>query len=211
MQTAVMQTRQTRRSNERVGGAVLGVLVGLIGVVLLVAIVLVAVAVMIYNGLVGQRNRVQNAWAQIDVQLKRRHDLIPNLVNAVKGFMTQEREILERVTQARANAISAGNNVEARADAESTLTGAVRSLLAVAEAYPTLRSNENMLALQEELSSTENRIAFARQFYNDSVMEYNTAQQQFPAVLFAANLGFRPATLFDVTDPAERAVPTVSF
>jgi len=189
----------------------LGALVGLVGIVLVVAVVLVAVAVMIYNGLVGQRNQVQNAWAQIDVQLKRRHDLIPNLVNAVKGFMTQEREILERVTQARASAISAGNNVEARADAENALTGAVRSLFAVAEAYPTLRSNENMLALQEELSSTENRIAFARQFYNDAVMAYNTGQQQFPAVLFAANLGFRQATLFELTDPTERAVPTVSF
>lgn len=189
----------------------LSAVVGLFGTVLVVAIILAVVAVMIYNGLVGQRNRVQNAWAQIDVQLKRRHDLIPNLVNAVKGFITQEREVLERVTQARANAISAGNNVAARADAENALTGAVRSLFAVAEAYPTLRSNENMLALQEELASTENRVAFARQFYNDAVMTYNTAQQQFPAVLFAANLGFRPSTLFELTDPAERAVPTVSF
>jgi LemA protein len=182
--------------------------VGLIVVVL----VLVAVAAMVtYNGLVGLRNRVQNAWAQIDVQLKRRHDLVPNLVNSVKGFMVHEREILERVTEARASAIAAGSNVAARADAENALTGAMRSLFAVAEAYPALRANENMLALQEELASTENRIAFARQFYNDSVMEYNTAQQSFPAVLFAASLGFRPADSFALDDPAERAVPTVSF
>jgi LemA protein len=189
----------------------LGALLGLVGLVVVVLAVVVAVAVMIYNGLVGQRNRVQNAWAQIDVQLKRRHDLVPNLVNSVKGIMAHEREVLERVTDARASAIAAGNDVTARAQAENALSGAMRSLFAVAEAYPALRSNENMLALQEELSSTENRIAFARQFYNDAVMEYNTAQQTFPAVLFAANLGFRPADAFALDDPAERAVPTVSF
>ena len=188
-----------------------GNLVALVGLVVVVVVVIAVVAVMIYNGLVGLRNRVQNAWSQIDVQLKRRHDLVPNLVNAVKGFMAHEREILERVTQARASAIAAGNNVPARADAENALTSAVRSLFAVAEAYPTLRANENMLALQEELASTENRIAFARQHYNDAVMEYNTAQQTFPAVLFAASLGFRPADLFAIDDAAERAVPTVSF
>jgi LemA protein len=184
---------------------------GLFGMIVVVVVVVVAVAVMIYNGLVASRNRVQNAWSQIDVQLKRRHDLVPNLVNAVKGFMAHEREILERVTQARASAIAAGNNVAARAEAENALTAATRSLFAVAEAYPTLRANQNMLALQEELASTENRIAFARQFYNDSVMEYNTAQQTFPAVMFAASLGFRPADAFALDDPAERAVPTVSF
>ena len=189
----------------------LAAVLGMLGLVVVVLVVVAAVGVMIYNGLVGQRNRVQNAWSQIDVQLKRRHDLVPNLVNAVKGFMAHEREILERVTQARANAIAAGGNVAARADAENALTGAMRSLFSVAEAYPTLRSNENMLALQEELSSTENRIAFARQHYNDAVMEYNTAQQTFPAVLFAASLGFRPADAFAIDDAAERAVPTVSF
>jgi LemA protein len=188
-------------------GAVLAVLVLLV----LIVVVVAAMAVGIYNGLVGKRNRVQNAWSQIDVQLKRRHDLIPNLVNSVKGYMTHEREILERVTQARANAIAAGNDVTARAAAENTLTQAVRSLFAVAEAYPNLRANENMLALQEELSSTENRVAFARQHYNDATMEYNTAQQTFPAVLFAAALGFQPATPFAVDDATERAVPTVAF
>ena len=189
----------------------LSALVGLIGLMVVLLAVVVAVAVLIYNGLVGLRSRVQNAWSQIDVQLKRRHDLVPNLVNAVKGIMAHEREVLDRVTQARASAIAAGSDVAARAAAENALTGAMRSLFAVAEAYPALRSNENMLMLQEELSSTENRIAFARQHYNDSVMEYNTAQQQFPAVLFAASLGFRTADPFALDDPAERAAPTVSF
>ena len=184
---------------------------GLLGLVVVVLAVVVAVAVLIYNSLVGLRNRVQNAWSQIDVQLKRRHDLVPNLVNSVKGIMAHERDVLERVTQARASAIAAGNDVTARSQAENALTGAMRSLFAVAESYPALRSNENMLMLQEELSSTENRIAFARQFYNDSVMAYNTAQQQFPAALFAASLGFRTADPFALDDPAERAVPTVSF
>ncbi|MCC6178756.1 MAG: LemA family protein [Chloroflexi bacterium] len=168
-------------------------------------------AISTYNGLVGLRNRVQNAWSQIDVQLKRRHDLVPNLLASVKGAMAHEREILERVTQARANAIAAGSNVTARAAAENELTQAVRSLFAVAEAYPTIRANENVLALQEELSSTENRIAFSRQHYNDSVMEFNTAQQSFPAVLFAASLGFQPAASFQIEDAAERAVPNVAF
>lgn len=189
----------------------IGAFVGLIGLVVIVAAIVVAVGVMIYNGLVGLRNRVQNAWSQIDVQLKRRHDLIPNLVNSVKGYMAHEREIMERVTQARANAIAAGNDVSARAQAENQLTSAVRSLFAVAEAYPALRANENMLALQEELSSTENRIAFSRQAYNDSVMEYNTAQQTFPAVLFAASLGFKPADPYVIENATERAVPTVTF
>ncbi|MCC7368561.1 MAG: LemA family protein [Chloroflexi bacterium] len=183
----------------------------MVGLLVIVVAIVAAMAVMIYNGLVGGRNRVQNAWSQIDVQLKRRHDLIPNLVNAVKGYMQHERDILERVTQARANAIAAGNDVAARADAENQLTGALRSLFAVAEAYPQLRANENMLALQEELTSTENRVAFSRQAYNDAVMEYNTSQQTFPAVLFAASLGFRPADPFAIENGAERAAPTVSF
>ncbi len=189
----------------------LGALVGLVGLVVVLLAVVAAVGVLVYNSLVGLRNRVQNAWSQIDVQLKRRHDLVPNLVNSVKGIIAHEHAVLDRVTQARASAIAAGNDVAARAAAENALTGAVRSLFAVAESYPTLRSNENMLMLQEELASTENRIAFARQFYNDSVMEYNTAQQQFPAALFAASLGLRPVEPFALDDPAERAVPTVSF
>ena len=181
-----------------------------IGVLVLIVVV-VFFAIATYNGLVGLRNRVQNAWSQIDVQLKRRHDLVPNLVNAVKGAMTHEREILERVTEARSAAIAAGNDVNARAEAEHGLTRAIRSLFAVAEAYPTPRANENVRALQEELASTENRIAYARQFYNDSVMAYNTAQQTFPAVLFAPSLGFRPSQPFAIEDAAERAVSTVAL
>ena len=177
--------------------------------VLAVAVVFFAIAT--YNGLVGLRNRVRNGWSQIDVQLKRRHDLVPNLINAVRGAMTHEREVLEAVTAARATAISAGNDVNARAAAEHGLTRAMRSLFAVAEAYPTLRANENVRALQEELASTENRIAYARQFYNDAVMEYNTAQQTFPAVLFARALGFRPSEPFAIEDAAERAVPSVAL
>ena len=186
-------------------------MIGALAVIIALVGLIALAAVTIYNGLVGKRNRVQNAWSQIDVQLKRRHDLIPNLVNSVKGYMAHEKQILEQVTQARASAIAAGNDVTARAAAENTLTQAVRSLFAVAEAYPDLKANQNMLALQEELSSTENRVAFARQHYNDATMEYNTAQQTFPAVLFAAALGFQPATPFAVDDAAERAVPTVAF
>jgi len=177
-------------------------------VVLLIAIFLIVV----YNGLVGKRNQVRNAWGQIDVQLNRRHDLIPNLVNSVKGFMEHERGILERVTELRSQAISAGANVPQRAEAENQLTGALRSLFAVAENYPQLRANENMLALQEELSSTENRIAFSRQHYNDSVMEYNTARETIPAVFVAGMLGFAHEPLFTLDAAApERAVPQVAF
>ena len=180
-----------------------------IGAVILVIAILLVV---LYNGLVGKRNQVRNAWGQIDVQLNRRHDLIPNLVNAVKGYMTHEQGILERVTLARSQAISAGANVPQRAEAENQLTGAIRSLFAVAENYPQLRANENMLALQEELSSTENRIAFSRQHYNDSVMEYNTARETVPAVFVAGMLGFTPEPLFTLDAAApERAVPQVAF
>jgi LemA protein len=183
------------------------------GIAALVVVALIAIfAIATYNGLIGKRNQVRNAWGQIDVQLNRRHDLIPNLVKAVQGYMDHERDVLDRVTTARANAISAGGNVPQRAEAENQLTQAVRSLFAVAEAYPQLRASENMLALQEELSSTENRIAFARQFYNDSVMQYNTARETFPAVTLSGALGFHPADLFTLEDAApERAVPVVQF
>jgi LemA protein len=178
--------------------------IGVIGVIVLYV-------VGVYNGLVGKRNRVRNAWAQIDVQLKRRHDLVPNLVESVKGYMAHERAIMEEVTQARERAITAGNNVAARAEAENALTSALRSLFAVSEAYPDLKANQNMLALQEELASTENRVGFSRQAYNDSVMEYNTARETVPASLFAGALGFGAETLFTITDEAERAVPRVQF
>jgi LemA protein len=177
-----------------------------------VAVVIVLFLILTYNRLVGRRNQVRNAWGQIDVQLNRRHDLIPNLVNAVRGYMQHERGVLERVTEARSQAIAAGANVEQRSAAENQLTQALRSVFAVAENYPQLRASENMLALQEELSSTENRIAFARQFYNDSVMEYNTARETFPAILVAGPLGFRHEPLFTLdVAAAERAVPQVQF
>ncbi|HAX25968.1 MAG TPA: LemA family protein [Thermomicrobiales bacterium] len=177
-----------------------------------IVVLVILFAVLTYNGLVGKRNQMRNAWGQIDVQLNRRHDLIPNLVNAVQGYMNHERDVLDRVTTARAQAIAAGSNVAQRADAENQLTQAVRSLFAVAEAYPQLRASENMLSLQEELSSTENRIAFARQFYNDSVMQYNTARESFPAVIFAGAMGFHAGDLFTLDEAApERAVPAVQF
>ena len=153
-----------------------------------------------FNGLVALRNRVRNAWAEIDVQLKRRHDLIPNLVESVRGYMQHERSVFEAVTQARAQAMTAGANVQQRSMAESSLTAALGKLFAVVENYPQLRAVENVQLLQEQLTSTENRIAFARQFYNDEVMKYNTTQSTFPRNLVAGLLGFSPAALFSAPD-----------
>jgi len=180
---------------------------------ILIAVVglFVLYAVSVYNGLVTKRNRVRNAWGQIDVQLKRRHDLIPNLVNSVKGYLQHERTVLEDVTRARQQAISAGGDVTARAAAENALTQAMRSLFAVVEAYPDLKASQNMLALQEELSSSENKVAFARQYYNDSVLQYNTAREVFPANLFADSYGFAAEPMFALDDTAERAAPQVQF
>jgi LemA protein len=176
------------------------------------ALLVVLFIVVIYNRLVGLRNQVRNGWSQIDVQLKRRADLIPNLVNAVQGYLDHESRVLTEITNARARAMAAGDNVAQRADAENQITSALRSLFAVAENYPQLRSTENMMQLQEELSSTENRIGFARQFYNDAVMEYNTAREVFPAVLFAGLMGFKHADSFNLdATPADRAVPEVRF
>jgi LemA protein len=159
-----------------------------------------------YNGLVRRRNRVDGAWSQIDVQLKRRHDLIPNLVEAVKGYAAHERGTFEAVTNARANAINA-QGPEQQAQAENALTGALKSLFAVAEAYPDLKANQNFLNLQEELTSTEDRIAYARQFYNDSVVSYNTKIQQFPTVILANTFNFDRRELFDAapedTEPVQ--------
>ena len=164
----------------------------------------------IYNGLVTLRNRVSNGWAQIDVQLKRRHDLIPNLVESVKGYMTHERGIIDEIARARSQAIAAGSNVEARATAENTLGRSLRSFIVQAEAIPQLRASENMASLQEELSSTENRIAFARQYYNDSVMQYNTAIETVPRNVFAGMFGFAAKTLFEA-DEGDRAPVAVRF
>jgi LemA protein len=166
--------------------------------------------VLAYNRLVALRNRFQNAWAQIDVQLRRRYDLIPNLVETVKGYAAHERDVFQRVTEARARAIAAGT-VGEQAQAENMLTQALRSLFAVAEAYPELRANQNFLALQEELSGTENKIAFARQFYNDSVMQYNTLRQMFPTNVLANAFGFGPQEYFELEEAGAREPVRVQF
>jgi LemA protein len=163
-----------------------------------------------YNRLVGLRNQAVNGWRQIDVQLKRRHDLIPNLVNAVRGSMDFERDTLTAVMEARSKALTATGPADA-ALKEGQLSQALGRLLAVAENYPTLKSNDNVKMLQEELAATENKVGFARQFYNDIATSFNTAQQVFPANLFAATFGFKPAELFEITAPADRDVPTVDL
>ncbi len=180
----------------------------LVGIVALLVLFVIA----LYNSLVTARNRVDNAWSQIDVQLKRRHDLIPNLVEVCKGYMKYEQSVLESVTKARQQAVQiSGGSVQERAQAENILTGALRQLFAVAENYPELKANQNMLALQEELTATENRIAFARQHYNDSVMSYNTQIQQFPANLLASSFGFQPRAFFELTEPTQREPVKVQF
>lgn len=166
----------------------IGVFVGFVAVLVLL--------VWTYNRLVRLRNRVQNAWSDVDVQLKRRHDLVPNLVDTVRGYAAHERQTLEAVTSARTQAMATGADIGARAVAELALTGAVGNLFAVAERYPTLRAAQNFTLLQEQLTSTENRIAFARQFYNESVLQYNTAIATFPRNLVAGGMGFSRATLF---------------
>jgi LemA protein len=163
-----------------------------------------------YNRLVGMRNQVLNGWRQIDVQLKRRHDLIPNLVNSVKGAMDFERDTLTAVMEARAKALTATGPADA-AQKEGQLTQALGRLIAVAENYPTLRANDNVRTLMEELTATENKVGFARQFYNDIATKYNTAQQVFPTNLFAATFGFKPAELFEITNEAEREAPVVDL
>ncbi len=163
-----------------------------------------------YNSLVALKNRVVNAWKQIDVQLKRRHDLIPNLVNTVKGAMEFERSTLEAVISARNRAVSA-TGVRATAQAEGELTQALGRLFALTENYPDLKSNQNVLQLQEELTSTENKISFARQLYNDTATEYNTKQMQFPTNLVAGLAKASPAELWEIEDAAERALPTVDL
>ncbi|MBN1867875.1 LemA family protein [Candidatus Sumerlaeota bacterium] len=179
-------------------------------ILLAVVLLLIIVFVAIYNGLVRVRQQVKNAWSQIDVQLKRRYDLIPNLVETAKGYIKHERETLEAVTKARQMAIDA-KGVAEQAKAENMLTSTLRSLFAVSENYPDLKANQNMLALQEELSSTENKIAFARQFYNDSVMKYNTKIQTVPTNIVAGMFGFREEEFFELEDAAEREAVKVKF
>lgn len=180
----------------------------IIGVVVVLLILFLA----IYNGLVRRRNQVKNSWAQIDVQLKRRYDLIPNLVETAKGYMKHERETLEAVTKARnlAQQMSSAGAGE-RAKAEGELSSVLSRLLAVVENYPDLKANQNFLALQEELASTENKISFSRQFYNDSVLRYNNQTQMFPSNIVASMTGFKASEFFEVTLTAEREAPKVSF
>jgi LemA protein len=184
----------------------------MVGLIVVLAILggLVLWVVGIYNRLIGLRNQVTNGWKQIDVQLKRRHDLIPNLVNTVKGAMEFERGTLEAVIQARNTATTATGPADA-AVKEGMLTQALGRFFALAEAYPQLTANQNVRALQEELASTENKIGFARQFYNDIATKYNTAIQVIPNNLIAGPAGFERAELFEVTDAVERAVPTVDL
>ena len=176
----------------------------------IIAVVIIAVIVM-YNNLVRNRKEVDNGWAQIDVQLKRRCDLIPNLVETVKGYAAHESGVLEKVTQARSAAMSPNLNTENRIAAETQLTGALKGLMIQVEAYPELKANQNFLALQEELTATENRISFARQHYNDTATNYNTAIALFPACLIASIFNFKDAALWQITDASDREVPKVKF
>jgi LemA protein len=173
-------------------------------VILALIVVLVAWVIGLYNGLVRLRNQVKNAWSQIDVQLKRRHDLIPNLVEVVKDYMSYEQETLQKVIEARGKAMSA-TGVAEKSQAENQLTGALKSLFAVAEAYPELKANQNVMRLQEELSSTENKIAFARQYYNDSVMRLNNQIEVFPSNMIANQFAFKKEPFYEV--PQEETAP----
>lgn len=194
-----------------------------ITLLVLLAVIVVAgfLVVGIYNGLVTSRNAYKNAFAQIDVQLNRRYDLIPNLVETAKGYMAHERETLEAVIQARAAAVSGlkaasanpgdANAMAQLANADQGLTGALSRLMVVSEAYPDLKANQNMMQLSEELTSTENRVAFARQAYNDSVMGYNNKREVFPSNIIAGMFNFAAAALLEITEPAKREAPKVSF
>ena len=174
-------------------------------IVLGILVLVVLYVIVQYNGLVRLRNRIENAWSQIGVQLQRRYDLIPNLVETVTGYAAHEKGVLESVTQARAAAINAEGPAD-QAKAENMITGALKSLFAVAEAYPDLKANENFAQLQEELSSTEGRIAYARQFYNDAVQSYNTKIQTFPSNLIAGPFGFREREYFEADDDSRGPV-----
>lgn len=194
-------------------------LVACVGIVVIAIIAIWLVS--LYNGLVRTRNAYKNAFAQIDVQLTRRHDLIPNLVEVAKGYMRHERETLDAVISARSGAVNAQANASANpgdpnamqqlAGAENMLTQTLGRLFALSEAYPDLKANQNMMQLSEELTSTENRVAFARQHFNDAVMNYNNRRETFPTRLVAGMFGFQPAALYEVEDPGQRDVPQVSF
>jgi LemA protein len=193
----------------------------MIWVILAVIVVMVLWTIGIYNGLIAARNAFRNAFAQIDVQLTRRHDLIPNLVEVVKGYMAHERETLQAVIEARAGAVSGLNAAKANpgdpaamkqlSGSENMLTATLGRLFALSEAYPDLKANQNMMQLQEELSSTENRVAFSRQAYNDSIMEYNNKREVFPSNIVANMFNFQAGALLEIDSPEKREVPQVSF
>lgn len=183
----------------------------LLVLVLVVVGFIVLLFALIYNKLVSLRQRVKNAWSQIDVQLKRRYDLIPNLVETAKGYIKHERETLEAVVKARQMAIDTKGGAAEQAKAENMLTQTLRSLFAVVENYPDLKANQNMLALQEELASTENKISFSRQFYNDNVMQYNTAIQSVPNNIIAGMFNFKAEAFFEIESAEERQAPKVKF
>jgi LemA protein len=182
---------------------------GLVIVLIIIGVVAVA-AIGIYNGLIQLRNRADNAWAQVDVQLRRRYDLIPNLVETVKGYAAHEKETFQKVTEARTAAINAGT-VGEQSKAENMLTGALKSLFAVSEAYPDLKANQNFLMLQEELAGTEGKIAYARQFYNDMVMKFNTKQQVFPSNIIASMFGFQEKEYFEIEEAEAKEPVKVEF
>lgn len=177
-------------------------------ILLIIGVLLVLAVIGMYNGLVRLRNQVKNAWSQIDVQLKRRHDLIPNVVETAKAYMNHERETMESITKAR-NLAQQASGVEATGAAEKQLSAALMNFFAVAESYPDLKASQNFLAVQEELSSTENKISFARQFYNDSVMKFNTKIQSVPSNIIAGMFGFKEEKMFEIEDKMEKDVPEV--
>ena len=180
-------------------------------IIVIVVVLVVGVFVLAYNGLVRDRNRIDGAWSQIGVQLERRHDLIPNLVETVKGYMGHERGTLEAVTRARQQAVSVGGDLAERMKAENLLSQTLRSLFAVAESYPDLKANQNFLALQEEVTSTENKLGFARQYYNDAAMRLKNQIEMFPSNVLAGAFGFQPEPFFEVDTAAERQAPQVKF
>ncbi len=179
-------------------------------IVLIIIAVFIFIVVGIYNALITLRNRADNAWAQVDVQLRRRYDLIPNLVETVKGYAKHEREVFEKVTEARSKAINAGT-VKEQGEAENMLTGALKSLFAVVENYPDLKANQNFLMLQEELAGTEGKIAYARQFYNDTIMKFNMKQQVFPSNIIANMFNFKEKEYFEIEEAEAREPVKVEF
>lgn len=193
----------------------------IIGIIVFIIFVLVMWGIKVYNGLVTQRNRYENAFSQIDVQLKRRYDLIPNLVETAKGYMSHEKETLEAVISARNAAYKASDDASSKpgdpnamkklVSAETQLGGALSRLMMVSEAYPDLKANQNMMSLQEELTSTENKVAYSRQGYNDSVMTFNTKREVFPSVIIANMFGFQKAELFEIENEKEKEAPQVKF